>query len=590
MHENGDDLSFRGLFVPFTAKRAVLWLIAIGVAVFFNALFGSFVWDDKTYFIDNPLFQNLRFFQLFQSNGFNTSGQYRPIPAVYFWTLYSLFKTGPFFYHVASLIIHIANAILLFFLLKRFFRTGLSFFLAAVFLVHPMQVESVSFIAAAGNPLFFLFGIGALLLSLDEKTGWKKVFIICSLLLLSLLSKETGGLFLILIVARRFLTGKKDAWRFAVYTGVTLFAYAAIRFTMGGRGTHLTYLDYNPISRLPYSGRLLNIPPVLFYYLKTFVYPARLIAEQMWAIKSPSLGGFYVPLFAVAVLFSALTAAAFVLFRKRSGWLPAYLLFALWFVSGLVMHSQIFPLDMTVADRWFYFPLAGLLGLTGIFLQRLNIPARLSIGLGTIVLVLFSVRTAVRNANWSDPIALYTHDLKLQENFDMETYLGVEYGNAGEHQKALGHFRKSVALFPHETNIYDLGVAYARLGNDDRAVSYFRQALAARNYNFTTGRHRHNLVTYQNLIWFLIRQKSYREAQEIIGEAFTDYPDNVAVLEEQAILYYRTGKQKEAETTLEKAVSLRPYEEFVLLLSLMKSRKPLELQKFPTNFIEESIQ
>src|SRR6266700_2801169 len=93
---------------------------------------------------------------------------------------------------MASLIIHITDTFLLFFLLKRFFNRTLALFLSLVFLVHPLQVESVAWIAAADNPLFFLFGISALLLSVKDRVSLKRLIGLCCLLLLSLLTKETA--------------------------------------------------------------------------------------------------------------------------------------------------------------------------------------------------------------------------------------------------------------------------------------------------------------------------------------------------------------------------------------------------------------
>ena len=166
MHNNNDeDLSFKKLFIPLTTFKAIHIIIILGLLVFGNALFNDFVWDDKSFILFSSDIHTVNISYLIGQNIFNGAGEYRPIPAIYFASLYSLFTTNVFFYHLFQIVIHITNTVLLFFLFKHFFSKQIGLFLSLIFLVHPIQVESVSYIAASGNPLFFLFGITALLMS-----------------------------------------------------------------------------------------------------------------------------------------------------------------------------------------------------------------------------------------------------------------------------------------------------------------------------------------------------------------------------------------------------------------------------------------
>jgi hypothetical protein len=206
MFHNEQDFSLKeffspvsALFFPVTTVKAICIIAVVGLIVFANSLFNGFVLDDKRYIISNPSMYSITPSESFLSkyNIFNADwiGQYRPIPALYFSLLYSMFTTAPFYYHGLSLLIHITNTILLFFLLKHFFNRELSLLLSLVFLVHPIQVESISYIAAADNPLFFLFGISALLLGLKSHISRKQLIAISCLTLLSLLLtfKLTGS-------------------------------------------------------------------------------------------------------------------------------------------------------------------------------------------------------------------------------------------------------------------------------------------------------------------------------------------------------------------------------------------------------------
>lgn len=118
--EQEQEFSFKGLFVPLTTLKAIHFIVIIGFIVFFSMLFNGFVWDDKSYMINNPAIHSLNIFDLFRENLFNIGGNYRPIPAIYFAILYSLFTNHPFIYHSSQLTIHIINTILLFVFLNIF--------------------------------------------------------------------------------------------------------------------------------------------------------------------------------------------------------------------------------------------------------------------------------------------------------------------------------------------------------------------------------------------------------------------------------------------------------------------------------------
>src|SRR5438309_11124811 len=91
------DFSFKQLFIPLTTKKATIIITIVGFVVFFNMLFNGFVWDDIYYIVSNPQIHTLNIMHLFSANLFNSAGYYRPIPAVYFSSIYMLFGKHAFF-------------------------------------------------------------------------------------------------------------------------------------------------------------------------------------------------------------------------------------------------------------------------------------------------------------------------------------------------------------------------------------------------------------------------------------------------------------------------------------------------------------
>src|SRR5216683_1287657 len=94
-----DDFSFYSYFIPFTPTKAAIWIVVIGLIVYFNMLFNGFVWDDLSYIVFNPYIHTVNILSLLKENSFNNGvGQYRAVTAIYFALLYSLFNNTQFFY------------------------------------------------------------------------------------------------------------------------------------------------------------------------------------------------------------------------------------------------------------------------------------------------------------------------------------------------------------------------------------------------------------------------------------------------------------------------------------------------------------
>src|SRR4051812_3106647 len=101
-----------------TNRKAIYFFILIALLVFGNMLFNGFVWDDLPFIISNPDLHTFNIARLFGENSFNSSGYYRPLPAVYFSVLYTFFTTHAFFYHFFQLSLHSLAVYLLFCLLQ----------------------------------------------------------------------------------------------------------------------------------------------------------------------------------------------------------------------------------------------------------------------------------------------------------------------------------------------------------------------------------------------------------------------------------------------------------------------------------------
>src|SRR6266536_38298 len=611
------DFSFKSLFVPFTTKKASIIITILGFIVFGNALFNGFVCDDFPFILNNPVAHSFNIARIFSKNIFNTAGYYRPIPALYFTSLYNMFGSQAFFYHFLQVSLHILNTIFLFLTLQTLLSRNnnketieprleekewnklsrkqkrkyqrmnnklynaaakaslipdlkinlLSFFISLIFLVHPINVESVSYIASSQSELLFLFGILALLISRKEKFSLKPLLLLSGLTLLSLLTKETGFLFLVMILFFQYFFNRKKLLEFVFFEITSLATYLLIRFAIGGvLFSKIIIVEPIPLASLSFLERLANIPIIVLYYLTTTFFPLRLALDQKWLLMKLTVQNFYLPLLLDSLFFLALCISGVYIYKYKRNFFKEYLFFFLWFVFGLLLLLQIFPLDMTVADRWFYFPLVGLLGMLGVGVQIILFSqdkqghtlinykkARMSVALfGAVLILLLSLRTIIRNKDYHDEITLATHDSHIEDNFILEDTLGVDYAKAGNREAAFPHLQKSVKLYPYAANFFHLGLFYETGGNVQKAKEYYLKAYNAAVTSSSTA-YSHALVDYQiypRLAKMLLLSNEYETAEKISKKGLQYDHNNYFLMVELALSENKLHHWNDAQATL----------------------------------------
>jgi len=575
MRETDRDFSFKNIFIPLTTKKAITFIILIGTIVYFNALFGQFIWDDLS-FISNQDIRSLNIPHLLGFNVSNALSFYRPVSAIYSAILFKIFNDNSFYYHLIQISLHILNACLVFFLFNKFFKRGSSFFLALFFLIHPIQVESVAYIAANQSEIFFLFGILALLISTKDNLNITQIFLIPVLLLLSLFTKETGFLFVLLLLLFQFLFRKKRLLFFAALTTFVLSIYLIIRLTL----VHAYFgkFGFVPISELPLIQRIMTMPKIIFYYIKTLVYPVRLAIDQQWVVTKLDFQQFYLPIIIDIVFFILLSLVGAYVYRKDRKSFSAFIFFFVWFLTGVGIVLQIIPLDMTVADRWFYFPLVGFLGCLGVLLNGIHLKNRLSKTLclsGAILIVVFSVRTIIRNQNWQNQLTLYSHDVLIEANYSSENNYAAVLSYEGKWDEAYKHIKNSVELYPYEKNLRELGLMYKHFGKMELAKDYFYKALDAKTYILPP--HKHEIPTYEYISEFQYFYGDTKEAVRVAKMGTDDYPDSPDLWILLAISEYKLKNQNSALKAAEKAYSIQKTDQTTYLYRRILNNLPLSI-------------
>ncbi|HVA96447.1 MAG TPA: hypothetical protein VND99_02220 [Candidatus Acidoferrales bacterium] len=576
MSEN--EFSFKNYFVPLTNAKAITWIVIIGIIVYANMLINGFVWDDIGQIVTNGDIHSLSniwsfFFSTHDIHGNLIKIQaiyYRPLMAAVFTIAYVLFGPNPFFFHLFSLILHIGISLLIFFLFKRFFRQKIAFFLAVIFLIHPLNSEAVDYISAYNDLMYAFFGMLTVLLLYKKVISYRRLIAISICLFLSLLSKEQGFLFVPTLLVFTYLYQKKYLVRITISSIIVVVLYVILRTTFYVGVPSDQILGFSPYLHMSLLEHLINIPKLFFYYIFNFFYPSQLAIAQHWSVQKLTLSDFFIPL-VILISFVGLNLTFLIRTFGNKEKFSSVLFFSIWFWVGIGLYLQFIPLDMTVADRWFYFPMIGLLGLIGVSLQDLCINKNYKstvINIVIICVVIFSIRTIVRNTNWFNEKTLYTHDITIaKQSFDLENQLGNVYFQEHNNKEAIIHYRRSIDLWNCSDALNNLGYLDQSTGNIQAAEQNYLQSVQCSG----------GYKDYGNLILLLVKLHKLDLAEKYTKEAIVKYPNGAGLYFILGVIDDKKGNKQEALKNLGIGYQLSHDPQIAQAYIEVQNNKPVDL-------------
>ena len=509
---------------------------------------------------------------------------------------YQLFKLNPAGHHYTNLLLHCFNAVLLFLVLQA--ATGFTWrsLLAAAFLaLHPVNVESVAWVAERKNVLsmmFFLLTLSAYLRYV-RKPRWDRYLAVALLFALGLMAKPMIiTLPCVLLLwdywpLRRMGCSEQQppknleprSFRWLVAEKIPLFALsgasAAITMQAQGKGGAIRSAYF------PLGERVANAIVAYGRYLWNAFWPARLAAY--YPHPANTVAGWQVGLSAVFLF--AVTAVALMARQRRYlavGWF--------WFLGTLVpMIGLVQVGGQAMADRYAYLPYVGLFLMVcwavPDSVPRSRAYARGVAFAGGLALVALATLTARQIGYWRDNVTLWTRTLQVTgPNFIAEDNLGGALRGDGRTEDAMVHFRRAVEINPNDPignlnvaayeqqhgnlqsaieryqvalrmtpNLELQATAYSNLGSAYRELH--DQSRARENYQAAVQRMPANALGWVGL--GLVEQDSgnLERAIDDYSRAMTLQPTDVGyVLLTQAL--EKAGRMNEAKETLSKAQAL----------------------------------
>jgi hypothetical protein len=465
--------------------QAFLIISTIASAVFFSGLVGGFQGDDHYQIVNNNAIHSLsNVGELFAGstfwNGETLVGTfYRPIMSLTYAAIYSFNGANPILFHITQMMIMLCASFVLFLFLKNFFKPITALAITLIFLVHPINSQSVFAIPSMQEPLFMLFGLLSLwVLARGNET--KNYVLAAVFLLCSLLSKETGIVFVALAVLYVVLFKSIGLRTFLKFLIPTVILYAIMRF--GAIGIHPAGVQPAPIGQLDFIGRMFTLPSILVLYLSKIVFPAQLATSYYWIYPNPSFQTFFLPLIILVILVVILLVFGYKIYKqKMTSRLKLYVFFVAWAVLGLLPYMQIIPLDVTAVETWVFAALPGMLAvavvIVGTYIHKLKIKYVLLL-LAVLLIIVLGVRTAVRGMDYKNQETLSRKDIQNSQNnfFALNNYAQslIQQNNFSSAQS---YAVQSIALFPTVTNYTNLGVAQQKSGNFEGAKISYKKGL-----------------------------------------------------------------------------------------------------------------
>lgn len=491
-------------------------LLLLAAAIYAQTLGFGFLtnWDDTIYVTQNRSIQEFSLRAVITQFTTTYQGNYAPLQMLSYMLDHAVWGLKPAGYHLSNLLLHAANGCLFYLLATAISNSRLAGLLAAaIFIAHPVQVETVAWISQRKTLLAMLFFLAAFLLyrqsRLDDRRQGALYLLSLGAFIAALLAKSAAVALPLCLLFHDLLihgSGNRQTVRWQRLLPFGVIALCAAVTTIMTQSPELAGGRSGYHGGSPYA-TLLTMLPVTIRYLGMLLWPKHLSAVYLPEIKTaPDL-----VVAGSAALLAGFAAAAGALCRRKS-------LFCFWlllFFTGLLPVCQLVPLVTLMNDRYLYFPLLGAAGLAGqaIALLVARRPAqRYLLCVVTLLPLLFlSVGSHRRAGVWRDSVSLWQDtSARYPNNRDIMAALAESYRQAGDGEAALAAYRQ--ALSP--------GGEFA----DPRQELHAMEAAAA----------------------LLLERSRYDDAEILLARLLQRFPGNPAALLRLGNLHLEQGRLEQA--------------------------------------------
>ncbi len=473
---------------PAPARARRTWYWALGAAgallltleVYWRALEGPFLFDDVYLPFTTPGMAEapLRAWLI----------GVRPLLMLSFWANLRLSGLDPFSYHLFNVLFHFAAGVLVFLIARKLLgfaqaagsqREILAIFAGGLFLLHPAQTESVSYVASRSESLsvmFFYAGLALFLYRRSEAVSWRVAAGVLALYAAAVSTKEHAAVLAALLLLTDYfwkpgfsLQGIRKNWR--LYVPVAVAGAIALKFvwnvlrtadSAGFAVREFTWYQY-----------FFTQCRAIWVYIRLFLLPYGQNLDYDFPISRNVFE--HGAIFGLAGL--AILGIGAILYRRR---FPLASYGFLSFLLLLAPTSSFVPILDPIAERRMYLAFPGLLLVVVEFLRRVRISPAALAGVLSAVLAAAAALTWQRNQVWTSAVALWEDTVAKSPNKSRPRFqLAYAYYQAGRCGQAVREYENVARLTkPDYRLLVDWALACDCAGNPGEALAKLRQAAA----------------------------------------------------------------------------------------------------------------
>jgi tetratricopeptide (TPR) repeat protein len=518
--------------------------------IYIPTITGGFIWDDYTLIIENPLIKAgdglYRFWLTTEAP------DYFPLTSTTFWIEWRLWGMNPAGYHLLNIFLHVMSAILIWRVLKMLNIPG-AWLAGLIFAVHPVNSESVAWIAERKNTLSMFFYVLSIFIYLKSERKNSRYLYLLSLVafLLALLSKTA-------VVMMPFVLLGCAWWQRQKITPSDIFRTIPF-FALSAMLSLVTiWFQYNRaiagdivrtdsfFSRFAVAGR------AIWFYIYKAVFPHELMfVYPRWETDAPALTSYIPGLILISMLM--------LFWRYRTAWGRSFL-FSLGYVTVtlfpvLGFFNIYFMRYSLVSDHWQYVAVIGVIALvcgigTYLYESRNKIDRQMFVAVSVLIVTLFAYKTWTQAHIYKDQETLWADSVAKNPDAALaRIHLGAIRKEQGRLEEAFAQFSQVLKRNPADAEAnYNMGVVLELQGKLDEAAGYYSKVLKIKPSDADA----HN-----NLGDILKRQGKFEDALTHYSEALKIKPDDAKLYNNAGIVLGLLGKTEEAVGHFSRAIKIK---------------------------------
>ncbi len=554
--------------IGFSNLFGLFILLLLGIIIYSNSFECSFQFDDSYTIVNNTKIRNLA-----DINTLWNSSPNRPVAFLTFAINYHFSKLDVRYWHLVNLIIHLINAILVWWLTLLIFSSPvmkdqkiaghkklLAFITALLFISHPLATQSVTYIVQRMTSLVALFYLLSIVLYVRARLTDRGI--IAKILLfsgsfvsvvLAMRTKENAFTlpFAILLFEFFFIRTRKLSIHFKDYRVILL-----IVLFLGMILVILSRHSFDIFKPISPAGHPESVLTPYYYFLTQFNVIVKYIQLLFLPVNQNldydfpvSTAFFQIPTLLSFLVLASLIILAVYLFNKQR--IISFGIF--WFFITLSVESSFIPINDVIVEHRTYLPSFGffLIIISALYILLWDKYKLLAMGILLIMIGSNSYLTYERNKVWKDDLTLWSDIVsKSPGKARAITNRGNAYANRGQWDMAIEDYSRALRIDPKfPITLISRGLAYKNLGHFDKAIADYTRAV---------GIDPNNTITYSNrgICYFNLGERE--KAIDDFTRAIELDPGNTDAYSNRSASFQMTGQLDKAIADVNKAISLQP--------------------------------